>query len=415
MLDERFVGEFKIHSKEYEKLVSDAIEEYNANGKKTILFVCDTFFPTIDGVVMVMHNYAKLLFDKVNVVMLVPAFKGKVYAKGYLAIGVTSSYSKKLRNQVPLPMFDHHYGKLLKKLRIDLIHCHSPFTMGRVALRLHKKRKIPLVCTFHSLYKRDFKKQVPMFVSFMMHYIMRCFNNCTEVWTMQPACVEALREYGYKGPITIMPNGTSTEPSENYQLERAVARQNYDVDDDTTLFVFVGRLVTQKNIIFITDVLAGLKKRGLKFKMLFVGDGADRHLLEKHIEELGLSDCVFTVGQKDKEGVTEAFAAADMFLFPSFYDTSSLVQVEAASRYTPTAFVEKSTTSYTATDKVNGYILPNDVEAFAQGVYDAVSDKEKLREVGQNAYNDLYITWKQIVAKAIVRYNEIIENSNKDK
>lgn len=405
--------EFKLHSKEYKKYLQSIIDDYNTNGKKTVLITCDTFFPTIDGVVMVMDNYAKRLSKHMNVMMLVPDFKGRVCMKGYPVIGVNSGYSNKLHNQVPLPMFHVGFRRFLRKLRIDIIHCHSPFTISRVAMDIHRKRKIPLVNTFHSQYKQDFEKQAKIFVPVLMKYIMRCYNSSNEVWTMHKASRDTLISYGYKGNIKLFPNGTNLLPSPDYPKERSDARAKYGVADDEIMFLFVGRLVTQKNILFIVDVLEALKKKNLKFQMFFAGEGPDRDKLVEHIRECDLEKDVHLLGQIERENIAELYAGADMFLFPSLYDVSSLVQVEASSRFTPTAFAQGSVTSCTVDNGVNGYIFPAQVDLFADGVYNALKDKDKLDEIGKNAFRDLYITWDDIVENIYHRYLELIEENPK--
>lgn len=406
-----FNTQLKIHSKEYDKLMWQVIDEYNNNGKKTVLITCDTFYPIVDGVVNVMDNYAKQLSKYMNVIMLVPDYKGKVYMSSCPAIGIESGFSHKLNYQLPLPMLSTSYTQYLKKLRIDIIHCHSPFMISRVAMQLHKKRHIPLVNTFHSQYKQDFEKQAKPFVPVLMKYIMKSFNSSNEVWTMHTASRNTLISYGYKGNIVLMPNGTSMTPPQNYERERENARAKFGIDNDTTLFIFVGRLVTQKNILFNVDVLSQLKKQGLKFKMLYVGDGPDKEKLQHRIAEQHLENEITLLGQKNKSELPEIYSAADLFLFPSLYDVASLVQVEAASRYTPTAFVEGSVTSCTVTNGINGYIFPDDVEQYAQCVYAAVQNRAQLQTIGQNAYRDLYITWDQLIQKVYQRYTELIENN----
>ena len=409
----QFNTELNIHSKEYDDLLSQVIDEYNHNGRKTLLITCDTFYPVVDGVVNVMDNYAKQLSKYMNVIMLVPDYKGKVYMSNCPAIGIESGYSHKLHYQLPLPMLSNLHTHYLKKLRIDIIHCHSPFMISRVAMQLHNKRKIPLVNTFHSQYKQDFEKQAKPFVPILMKYIMKSFNSSNEVWTMHTASRDTLVSYGYTGKVVLMPNGTAMTPPVDYERERKDARVKYGISDDTTLFIFVGRLVTQKNILFNADVLAYLKQSGLKFKMLYVGDGPDKELLQQHIAELHLENEIVLLGQKDKSELPEIYAAADLFLFPSLYDVSSLVQVEAASRYTPTAFVEGSVTSCTVTNGVNGFILPNDTQMYAKGILATLSDKDNLIAVGKNAYRDLYITWDQLIKRVYNRYIELIEQNKR--
>ena len=408
------VPEMKIRSKEYKKYILDAIDEFNSNGKKTVLVVCDNFFPVIDGVVNTVDNYARILSKDMNVMLLVPSYKGTIGVYSYPVIGVTSGFSQKLNNQVALPMFDPRYKKYLKKLRIDIIHCHSPFLMSRIAMRLHKKRNIPMVTTFHSLYKYDFEANAKPLVNFLLRFIAKCYNASDEVWTMNTQCVDILKEYGYNGKTYVLPHGVSTLPSTCYEQERSNMRQKLGVKDDELLFIFVGRLVAAKNVHFTVDVLANLKQRGLKFKMLFVGDGHEKSTLTKQIDALDLADEVTLIGQiNSKDELTHIYAAADMLLFPSYYDTFALVKVEAASRYTPAAFIENCPAGSNVANNVNGYIFPQDVTAYADGIYNAVQDRESLEQVGKNAFRDLYKTWDEIVAKVAIRYNEVIDEHNK--
>ena len=389
---------FKRRSKEYKNYLRYVLNEFNTNGKKTVLMTCDTYFPIVDGVVNVMDNYARRLAAEMNVLVLVPAFKGTVQLRGYPVLGVKSVYSDKLKYQIALPAFDFRAKRFLKKLKIDIIHCHSPFFLGRSVLRLHKKRKIPMVCTFHSL------------ANFLLRFIMKVFNGADEVWTMHRKTAEVIRGYGYKGKIRLTPNATAIAPPENYERERMLARQKYGAGDDP-LFIFVGRLITQKNILFIAEVLGELKRRGMRFKMLFAGDGPDRGKLEKKLKEQNVWENVTFAGHISS--VTElcgVYAAADLFLFPSYYDVSSIVQIEAASRYTPTVFLDDSVTSGTVTPGVNGYSFPNDVTAFADGVCAALDDREKLHEVGENAYRDIYVLWEGIIERILSYYGDILKN-----
>lgn len=405
------VTEMKIRSRQYKKYILNVISKFNTNGKKTVLVTSDSFFPIFDGVMNVVDNYACKLLDRMNVVVLAPSYKGKITLCSYPVIGVKSGFSKRLNYQVPLPMFDFRHRRYLKKLRIDIIHCHAPFTVARVAMRLHKKRRVPLVTTFHSLFKYDFQTNAGPFTDFMMKYILRCFNASNEVWTMNDRCVEILREYGYHGATYLLPHGVSALPAQHYEEERRTMREKLGVDEEV-LFIFVGRLIQAKNVHFLVDVLANLKQRGVKFKMLFVGDGIEHAKLEKQIALLGLDREVKLVGQVlDKEELLGIYSAADMLLFPSYYDTFALVKVEAASRFTPTVLVEDCPAASNVTHNVNGYVLPNNVEKYADAVYQILQDRDSLEQVGKNAFRDLYATWDKIVDKVYERYVELMSTS----
>ena len=404
----------KRKEKAYTQFLEQVIEEYNSNGKKTILLASDSFYPVFDGVINVLENYATRLSEKMNVLVMAPTCKGLAYVRSYPVIGVVSLFSKKLNYQVALPDLDKQCSKLLEKLRIDIIHCHTPFFVGWYTMHLAKKRGIPLVMTFHTQFRQNFVKIVGdnFIADGLVKFILETFNASDEVWTMNKAVGDVLRGYGYEGGIHYLPNATTMALPEDYEAERARGRERFETGDKI-VFLFVGRLVTEKNLLFIAEVLGELKRSGVAFRMIVVGDGPDRKKIEKKfIEEDVMEDTVFTGRISDRAVLGEAYAAADLFLFPSLYDASSLVQIEAASRRTPTAFIKDSVTSYTVTHGVNGYAFPNDKTAFADGVRQVISDREALREVGENAQRDIYKTWDEIVDRAYDRYMALIEKSS---
>ena len=111
----------------------------------------------------------------------------------------------------------------------------------------------------------------------------------------------------------------------------------FNIKKDEVVFLFVGRIISIKNIFFILDVLKKLKERGKSFKMIYVGDGPDFESLSKKVKEYNMNDEVILAGKiLDRELLKEIYFRANLFIFPSLFDSSSLVQIEAASQETPT-------------------------------------------------------------------------------
>ena len=132
------------------------------------------------------------------------------------------------------------------------------------------------------------------------------------------------------------------------------------------------------------------------------------------IKEEGLEEETIFAGHVDYFGsLAEIYSAADLHLFPSEYDTFGLVQIEAASRNTPTVFAAGSVASHAAQNGVNGYMFPCEKEAFAQGIIDIFADKTRLAEVSKNAFRDLYITWDTVMDMVRAGYDELISNHRK--
>lgn len=266
-----------------------------------------------------------------------------------------------------------------------------------------------MIATFHSQYRQDFEKNVKSkwLVNSLLKRVMKVFNAADEAWTMTNSTVNVLKEYGYKGKVRLVPNGTTFPRAENYEEERKAAREKLGVGEDLPLLLFVGRLVEQKNIIFVADVLGEIKKRGAKFRMLFVGDGPDRKRLEERIKENGVSEECRLLGYvSDKAELMDIYSAADLFLFPSLYDTSSIVQVEAASHKLAGAFLTGSVTAATIKNGENGFTF--DKDGYADGVYELLQTTKKLAEIGENAFRELYVSWDDVTALVGKYYKEFI-------
>ena len=416
------MAEYKIYkrkSKEYKQYIEGIINTYNTNGKKTLLIVGDNAYPVVDGVWRVLENCATVLvrdYPDYNVLFMGPDYKGNVYVGNFPVLSVNSKYMKSMHYQVALPPFDCRLKKWLKMLKIDIIHCHSPFLCGFLARKLHKKRNVPMIATFHSQYKQDFRRATHSnaLTSLLLKIIMKVFNSADEVWTMHRASRETLYSYGYRGKCRLVPNATRMKPLENYDEVRNEFRRTHNVQDKT-VFVFVGRLILQKGIMFLVDVLAKLKQRGIDFKMFVVGDGPDKKRMMDRVADNHLNDFVEFVGEiKGGDGIVPYYAGADLFLFPSRYDVSSIVQIEAATYKTPTVFSEGSVTSCAVTGNVNGYLLPYDVDKYADGVEDILKNGDIVK-VGEQAFKDLHVEWEDIVEQSVKVYDQYIKQDADEK
>ena len=143
--------------------------------------------------------------------------------------------------------------------------------------------------------------------------------------------------------------------------------------------------------------------------MLFVGSGGDMDDLKSKVKKLGLENKIIFTGRASDEELLYAYVRSKLFLFPSLYDASSLVQIEAASQKTPTVFIRGAVTSATVTENVNGYMADNDPLLYAKKVQEILRDTETYARISQNAYNDLYITWDKTVARMYQKYLSIID------
>lgn len=367
----------------------------------------------VDGVINVVHNYALRLAadENFDVTVFVPKHsKGYVDDFPYETVRCKSVRFFLIDYNLPLPALDKTFKKILKDSKLDVVHIHSPFMVGSLGIKYAKKHGIPALATMHSQFKKDFYSATHsrLITKIMLKKVMKTFNRCDEFYGVSPAVSEVFLDYGAKHLPKVLLNGTEMLPLEDREGALARVNEKYSLPAALPVFIFVGRMYALKNIFFLADALSELKDK--RYKMLFVGDGKDLPALKKHVTRLGLDDNVMFLGKiSDREEIKALFCRAKLFLFPSLYDASSLVQNEAASQSIPTVFVEGAVTASAVTDGVNGFIAPQTAAGYAEKIESILQNDELYNKVTAGAHRDLYRTWDDAVEDLKAEYRRQIE------
>ncbi len=393
----------------------------NKNKKITIGLFNDAFYPTMDGVVMVVDNYARILSKYADVVVFAPSYNIEFDDPKlpYKVVRCSSIKVPFLDYSLSLPIFDKKFKSKLDKYNLDIVHIHSPFTIGLQGIKYAKKHNIPCVATMHSQFKQDFKRAVKSeFISTKLNNVLiKIFNKCDYCWAVNRGVATLFYEdYKYKKLPLVMDNATEMLPVSNEAKAHKYINSKYNIKPNEKVFLFVGRINILKNILFIVDALKLLKEKrpNFNFKMLFVGDGQDYNKLKNYIVKCGMEDKIIMCGKiTDRSELVYYYSRADLFLFPSLYDASSIVQIESASQKTPTLFIQGSVTSSTVTDNVNGFLSSNSIDSYSNRIIDIFNNKELYNKVCLNAFKDLYKTLDDVVNNAYNLYLKYI-NYNKD-
>ena len=386
--------------------------------KITIGLFIDTFFPMVDGVTMVVDNYARRLTKYANVIVFAPRYPKAKYDDSQFPYKVVRCKSLKMPivdYSLPIPKVDLKFMKELKNTKLDIVHIHSPFSVGKLGINYAKKNNIPVIGTMHSQFKQDFLRAVRSnsFASFLTKIVIKQFNRCDQCWAVNSKIAEIYyNEYGYKVLPKVMNNATDMVVIEDVDKAKDLINQKYDIDKNEKVFLFVGRINNLKNVFFIANSLKILKEKcDFKFKMLFVGTGQDEEKVKSIIKKNNMEEDIIMCGKvTDRQLLASFYARADLFLFPSLYDASSIVQIEAASQKTPTLFIEGAATSATIENNVSGFICTNDENKFADKIIEIMSNKDLYNKVCENAYKDVYINWDDKIKEVFDLYMKFIEN-----
>lgn len=377
----------------------------------------ECFPPIQDGVSQVVENYARLMYQMGHDVTVATAkvpffdYQQPYQVKNFLSIPVP--VRRPYRWGVPIWMAP---WQPIYQFQSDIIHVHSPFTASRIALKLRKKYGMPIVATFHSKYRDDFRRSVPSdwVVDKMVAHVMQVFDAADEVWVPQASVLEVMRQYGYKGKAEVVPNAVDFEMTSS-ALDTLITQSRYalQLPSGMPCFLFVGQIILEKRVDYILEALRLLHQRGFAFRMYFVGKGYAVPLLKQRIAQYHLENCVYYVEQiQSREVLQTYYAAADLFLFPSIYDNAPLVLREAAVHQTPSILTIGSNSAEVVQDGVNGYLGANQTpDELATLIQKVMADTEKQKQVSLAARETLGLTWTQVVPEVLDRYQALIKRT----
>jgi glycosyltransferase involved in cell wall biosynthesis len=377
----------------------------------------DSFTPVMDGVTNVVKNYAYWLDKKYGEsYVATPAYPGYIDREEF---PVLRYYSIPLKKREPyrigLELLDINFRSTIKNISFDIVHAHCPFTSGAIAQQIARKKNIPIVATFHSKFYDDFKQvlKIDAFAKFCTRIVIDFFNRMDQVWTVSKGAADTLREYGYKGHIEVVPNGTDFDIPDNMEKLIEKTEKKLGINSSDLVFLFVGQHIWQKNIKLLVDSLNYIKEQ-IPYKMFFVGDGYAKEELESYVQELGLGGKVFFLGKiLDRNYLRSLFARADLFLFPSVYDNAPIVVREAAAVGTPSLVIAKSNAAEGIVDNVNGFLSDNDSISYSKRIIEIIRKRDELKNIGNKAQATIYRNWESIVDEVYERYMGIIESYNR--
>jgi glycosyltransferase involved in cell wall biosynthesis len=271
----------------------------------------------------------------------------------------------------------------------------------------------PLVLTYHTKFDIDIARDISskLLQEEAKKFLVENISDCDEVWTVSRGAGENLRSLGYQGDYIVMPNGVDFPRGRVSDSLIAEVTAGYDLPDDAPLFLFVGRMMWYKGIRIILDALKSLRESGQVFRMVFVGGGGDKKEIVAYARDLGLQDVVFFVEPiHDRSRIRAWYCRADLFLFPSTFDTNGLVVREAAACSLPSVLIEGSCAAEDAEDGVSGFLIAENAASMAEKLSELCKKPELVRAVGKGALDRLYISWEEAVANACRRYELVIEN-----
>ncbi len=267
--------------------------------------------------------------------------------------------------------------RMLRKFRrqeFDIIHTHTPFTIGFVGMRWAESHDLPIVSTYHTLYDR-YAHYIPYLPRRYTRFRIAkhtnfYYNNVDHVITPSEASLKWLRRHSVSTPVTVIPTGVSS----GVIVDRSEARRELGITPEQKILLYVGRLAKEKNFEVLFEAMAKVFAEDPNTRLLLVGDGPYRDACSALVRSLGIGDRVRFAGFVPRVEVDRHYAAADLFVFSSITETQGLVVIEAMNFGVPAVAAVGGGAGESIKDGYNGFVVRNDPESLAVAVLTVMRD-----------------------------------------
>ena len=233
----------------------------------------------------------------------------------------------------------------------DVLHAHVYYT-GLVAALAKARRRIPMVLSEHSshfllgtLSARDRLRA------------RLAFRAADVVCPVSPVLERAIRDLGYAGPMTVVPN----------PVDPSAFRPAPFPDDGTKRLLTVAGLQAVKDIPNLLRACALVANQRRDFLLDIVGDGPERGACEQLRDDLGLSDLVRFHGYEPRDAVVRRLRECHFFVLPSRVETFGVAAVEALAAGRPVVTTDVGVAQ--TVDRTCGTVVrPQDSQALAGAI-----------------------------------------------
>ncbi len=304
----------------------------------------------------------------------------------------------------------------LGRSHFDVLHTHSPLTVGLLAYLTASVRSLPLIYTYHTSIT-DYTHYVKVIgETHVMRYAARWFSTAStnlgdQIVVPSPKFERLLLSQKVKRPIHVIPNGIDL--ARFYKNKPSSLFHNrLGLNPDSPILLFVGRLDPEKNLDFLVDAFARVSSRFSSARLVFAGDGSSRAHLEAKAAASGVGQRIHFLGMVNRADLPDLLHEAALFLSASTTEVHPISMIEAIAAGLPVVAVQDEAFEGMAEDGINGRIVPSNLESFSDAICALLSDRARLEAFGKRSveFSRKFSIEAQVKSLVNLYTQSIIEN-----
>lgn len=308
-------------------------------------------------------------------------------------------------------------------IHYDLIHSHY-WLSGLVAERLQQYwPHAPIVHMFHTLghmknlIAQDASERAPQE---RLAGEARVVQIADRLIAATPAEEQQLLDYYAADPVKIRVIPPGVDLGRFRPIDKKEAKRKVGIPCGDANILFVGRIEPLKGVDTLLRAMSILQERhpaAIENTCLAIVGGdpwrddldTEMARLQQLRTDLGIHNLVTFLGAKDQDVLPYYYAAAEMVVMPSHYESFGMVALEAMAMGTPVIASEVGGLAHLVQPGVNGFHVPSrDPEALADRILALLTNKPLRQQLGEQARaHTKQYSWESITARMTEVYQEL--------
>lgn len=277
----------------------------------------------------------------------------------------------------------------LTRRQFDVLHAHSPLTVGLLAYVTATTKNLPLIYTYHTSIT-DYTHYVKVIGGTgIIRRAARWFSTAStnlgdQVVVPSPKFKRLLLEQKVRRPIHIIPNGIDlgrfgkAGPS-------GLLKARLGLQPQAQVLLSVGRVDPEKRLDFLIDSFTCIASRFPQAHLVFAGDGSARRDLEARAAATAARDRIHFLGMLERADLPGVLHDAALFLSASTTEVHPISVIEAIASGLPVVAVRDEAFEGMILEGENGHLTPLDLKEYCKAVSDLLGDPARLERFGDRS------------------------------
>ena len=351
-----------------------------------ILVFSTAYLPYIGGAEIAIHEIARRA-EKLRFLIITSRFSRglpKYEESGNMIIrrvGFGTKFDKWL-----LPIAGYIAGKKALRRNKNVLLWGVMISQGALAAYFLKKRypKTPLIITLQEGDSEEYLSKGRL--GLINYFWRRILARADGVTAISEYLASRARTRGYRGDISIIPNGVDEK---YFGARRTVSRikaQELGISDTEKIILSVSRLVPKNGVVELLHAFYILHQRNRAMRLLYIGDGSERALLEERARAWNLGRAVLFLGALPHEELISYYAMSDIFARPSRSEGLGSAFLEAMGAGVPVVATPVGGIVDFLKDHETGILVkPGDPESIANGIEELLAGSPLREKIIKNA------------------------------